>query len=190
MFKLIDIAKGAEVGRWTRRGEARDAAEALAGRPLHWSSDGTSLLTRYGIATFMVVKVGFKGGDEWRYRAAMANDVRGCPLAPLVDSIRWLNGKDDRKRDVHLLEVERQAQNALGLPADVGLTADQWAVSLGITNRHSDCESLEAFNHGFEGSSLQGVIRMLWCEGGGEPPTTDQFIDRSGSGEWYPRACR
>ena len=190
-YKLLDIQTGAEVGRWRHEGRAVSEAEKLAGAPLHWSNDHTALLTRNGIATFKVVKVGFKGGDEWKYTARTAADVRGCPLPALAESIKWLNRRDEwQMRDVYLLEVERQVQQSAGLTSDVGLSPDQWAQALGITHRHSDCEGLQAFNHAFERGALDGAIRMLWCSDGGSPPTTDQFIDRERSGEWYPRACK
>lgn len=193
-YKLIDIQTSTEVDRFTHLGAALDTASKLAGAPLHWSTDDTTLLTRNGIATFKVVRVvrvGFKGGDEWKYTASMADDVRGCSPRALVNSIRWLHGKGEWKwRDVYLLEVERQVQEEIGLPEQVGLKAGQWAQALGITHRHADCEGIEEFNHGFDRGSLQGVIRMLWCDGGGSPPTTDQFLDRERSGEWYPRSCQ
>jgi hypothetical protein len=192
-FKLIDIAKGAEVGRWTHREAAREDAVERVGCPLHWSSDATTLLTRQGIATFKVVKVGFRGHtSETRLVARTADDVRGCERKALVASIHWIHGKGDDpvRRDVYLLEVERQVQKAFSLEGHVGLSPDQWAEALGITQRHADCEGIEAFNHGFERGSLQGVLRMLWCNGGGSPPTTDQFLDRERSGEWYPRSCK
>lgn len=68
-YKLIDIPTSTEVDRFTHLGAALDTASKLAGAPLHWSTDDTTLLTRNGIATFKVVKVGFKGGDEWYPRS-------------------------------------------------------------------------------------------------------------------------
>lgn len=192
-FKLINLTDHKEMGRW--RHEARTVAEAeiMAGVVLHWSNDHTTLVNRNGVAVFKVVKVGFRGHtSETRFVARTTEDVRGCSLKALAESIHWIHGRDDDpgRRDVYLLEVERQVQKHSGLTADVGLTPDQWAVALGITHRHEDCEGIEAFNHGFERGSLQGVGRMLWCNGGGSPPTTDQFLDRERSGEWYPRSCK
>ena len=192
-FKLIDITTQTEVARWTHRELAREDAVERVGRPLHWSSDATTLLTRQGIATFKVVKVGFRGHtSETRGVARTADDVRGCPLKALAESIQWIHAHhaDPGRRDVYLLEVERQVQKSSSLEAHVGLSPDQWAEALGITHRHADCEGIEAFNHGFERGSLQGVGRMLWCNGGGSPPTTDEFLDRERSGEWFPRSCR
>lgn len=190
-FKLITLTDNTEVGRWPHEAQTVRQAELLAGAPLHWSTDKTTLLNRNGVAAFKVVKVGFKGGEGWKATASMADDVRGCPMGSLVESIKWLHTKDEwQRRDIYLLEVERQVQNALRLEGHVGLSPDQWAEALGITTRHQDCEGLQAFNHAFERRALHGAIRMLECNGGGSPPTTDQYLDREASGEWYPRACK
>ena len=135
-------------------------------------------------------KVKFKGGD-WRLRAAMADEASILSPRELVSRIKELHARDEwERRNLYLLEVERQVQEHTGIPQEVGLTASQWSQALGITQRHQDCEGLQSFNHGFEVGSLWGAITMLECDRGGSPPTTDQFIERERSGEWYPRACR
>lgn len=195
-YKLLEIGSSIEVGRFRHEGRAVSEAEKLAGAPLHWSTDKTTLLTRNGIAVFKVVKVGFKFGKNWPgvgRMSTMAGEVRGCDLKALAASIQWIHAKGDDpdRRDAYLLEVERQVHNAEDMEAHVGLTPDQWAQALGITHRHSDCEGLQDFNHAFERSGvLHGAIKMLDCNGGGSPPTTDEFLDRQRSGEWYPRSCK
>lgn len=217
IVKLIRIDGGrpVELGRWPTRKEAVTVASLLVGLGGHWSSDKTTLIApdgaRYKIVTGKDDMFKFKVNQEAEAaRAAWAREARSMAWEHLFADIKFLHAtgaaediasgaglssppnEASRRRDTYMLEAERRLQMLEGLSTHEGPSARAWAEALGIGKgeRHSDCEGLSEFQHGFRSGSLWGVIRMLDCAGGGTPPTTDQALDRERSGEWYPRACK
>jgi len=127
-------------------------------------------------------------------RIAWAREARAAMTDDLARDIKHLHATGaSLRRDVFLLEMERRLQIQEGIEPHEGPSARAWAEGMGWSrgDRHPDCEGLSEFNSGFSRSgSLWGVLKMLDCAGGGNPPSTDQFLDRERSGEWYPRSCR
>jgi len=204
VVKLIRIDGGrpVELGRFQTKKEAIAVASLLVGLGGHWSSDKTTLIAPDG-ARYKIVT---KGKDDMKFkvnkealndRFVWAREARAAMTDDLMEDIKHLHGvatdAATARRDTYLVEAEKRLQKLEGLEPHMGPSARAWAEALGLSSgqRHADCEGLSEFQHGFEGSgSLCGVIRMLDCAMGGTPPTTEQFLDRERSGQWYPRACK
>jgi len=211
----IDGRRPVELGRFNSREEAVKVAKSLVGLGGHWSTDRTTLVAPDG-ARYKIVT---KGNEMFKFtvnkeahaaRTVWAREARSMEhLFEAIMDLHASSAREDiasgagmsspptetsRRLTVFLQEAERRLQMLGGLEPHVGPSASAWAQALGLSEcqRHSDCEGLAEFNHGFSRSgSLWGVIKMLGCAaGGGAPPTTDQILDRERSGEWYPRSCK